>query len=232
MRYIAGAEVVEMDMQQELEARFADRAAAGRRLAARLEYLRDQRPVILGLPRGGVPIAYEVARALHAPLDVIVVRKLGVPWLPELAMGAIGEGGSRVVDRGLLRHERITEELLAEVEQRESAELLRRAQTYRAGRDPVPIEGRTVVVIDDGIATGATARAACLVVKQRGAARVVLATPVLPPELIGALGRVADELVWLCAPEPMVAVGNWYEDFEQLTDAEVVDLLARADAAP
>lgn len=218
-----------MDMQQELEARFADRAAAGRRLAARLEYLRDRRPVILGLPRGGVPIAYEVARALQAPLDVIVVRKLGVPWLPELAMGAIGEGGSRVVDRGLLQHERITDDLLAEVEQRESAELLRRAQTYRAGRDPVSIEGRTVVVIDDGIATGATARAACLVVKQRGAARVVLATPVLPPELIGALGRVADELIWLCAPEPMVAVGNWYEDFEQLTDAEVVDLLARAD---
>ena len=220
-----------MDMQQELEARFADRAAAGRRLAARLEYLRGERPVILGLPRGGVPIAYEVARALDAPLDVIVVRKLGVPWLPELAMGAIGEGGSRVLDRELIRHERVDEDLLAEVEQRESAELTRRADTYRAGREPVPIAGRTVVVIDDGIATGATARAACLVVKQRSAARVVLATPVLPPDLIGPLGRVADELVWLCAPDPMVAVGNWYEDFEQLTDAEVVDLLARADAS-
>lgn len=217
-----------MDMQQELAARFADRSAAGRRLAARLEPLRDQRPVILGLPRGGVPIAYEVAQALNAPLDVIVVRKLGVPWLPELAMGAIGEDGSRVVDRDLMRHERITDDLLAEVEERESAELRRRAQTYRAGRDPVSIDGRTVVLIDDGIATGATARAACLVVKQRAAARVVLATPVLPPELISPLGRVADELIWLCAPDPMVAVGNWYEDFEQLTDAEVVGLLARA----
>lgn len=218
-----------MDMQQELDARFTDRAAAGRRLAARLDYLRDEQPVILGLPRGGVPIAYEVARALAAPLDVIVVRKLGVPWLPELAMGAIGEGGSRIVDRDLVRHERVTDELLAEVEAREAAELRRRAQTYRAGREPVPIEGRTVVVIDDGIATGATVRAACLVVRQRGAARVVLAVPVLPPDLIGPLGRVADEVVWLCAPEPMLAVGNWYEDFEQLTDAEVVDLLVRAD---
>ncbi len=217
-----------MDMQQELEARFADRSAAGRRLAARLEHLRDQRPVILGLPRGGVPIAYEVAQALGAPLDVIVVRKLGVPWLPELAMGAIGEDGSRVVDRDMLRHERIADDLLAEVEERESAELRRRAQIYRAGRVPVSIDGRLVVLIDDGIATGATARAACLVVKQRAAARVVLATPVLPPDLISPLGRVADELVWLCAPDPMVAVGNWYEDFEQLTDAEVVDLLARA----
>lgn len=219
-----------MDMQEELQARFTDRAAAGRRLAARLEYLRDEQPVILGLPRGGVPIAYEVARALDAPLDVIVVRKLGVPWLPELAMGAIGEDGARIVDHELLRHEQITEELFAEVEERETAELSRRAQIYRAGREPVPIAERVVVVIDDGIATGATARAACLVVKHRGAARVVLATPVLPPELIGPLGRIADELVWLCAPDPMVAVGNWYEDFEQLTDAEVVDLLACADA--
>ncbi|HEU5428139.1 MAG TPA: phosphoribosyltransferase [Actinocrinis sp.] len=220
-----------MDMQQELAARFADRSAAGRRLAARLEYLRDQRPVILGLPRGGVPVAYEVAQALGAPLDVIVVRKLGVPWLPELAMGAVGEDGSRVLDRDLLRHERITDDLLAEVEERESAELRRRVQIYRGGRDPVSIDGRLVVLIDDGIATGATARAACLVAKQRAAARVVLATPVLPPELISPLGRVADELVWLCAPDPMVAVGYWYEDFEQLTDAEVVDLLARAGQA-
>lgn len=220
-----------MDMQQELAARFADRSAAGRRLAARLEYLRDQRPVILGLPRGGVPVAYEVAQALGAPLDVIVVRKLGVPWLPELAMGAVGEDGSRVLDRDLLRHERITDDLLAEVEERESAELRRRVQIYRGGRDPVSIDGRLVVLVDDGIATGATARAACLVAKQRAAARVVLATPVLPPELISPLGRVADELVWLCAPDPMVAVGYWYEDFEQLTDAEVVDLLARAGQA-
>ncbi|MBS2963607.1 phosphoribosyltransferase [Actinocrinis puniceicyclus] len=215
-------------MYQEPEPRFADRVDAGRSLAVRLEHLRGQRPVILGLPRGGVPVAYEVAHALGAPLDVIVVRKLGVPWQPELAMGAIGEGGARVVDAEVLRLERIGEDLLAQVEEREAAELLRRAQAYRVGREPEPIAGRTVVVVDDGIATGSTARAACQVVRQRGAARVVLAAPVLPLELVGALGEVADEVVWLCAPEPMFAVGYWYEDFDQLTDTEVVELLARA----
>jgi putative phosphoribosyl transferase len=206
--------------------RFADRTEAGRLLAARLEHLRDQLPVVLGLPRGGVPVAYEVARALDAPLDVIVVRKLGVPWLPELAMGAIGEGGSRVlIDEETLRRAGITDELLGDVERRESVELRRRADAYRAGHAVVPIDGRTVIVIDDGIATGATVRAACQVVAQRGAARVVLAAPVLPNELISPLRAVADEVVWLCAPESMLAVGNWYDDFSQLTDREVVELL-------
>ena len=206
--------------------RFADRTEAGRLLAARLEHLRDQLPVVLGLPRGGVPVAYEVARALDAPLDVIVVRKLGVPWLPELAMGAIGEGGSRVlIDEETLRRAGITDELLGDVERRESVELRRRADAYRAGHVMVPIDGRTVIVIDDGIATGSTVRAACQVVAQRGAARVVLAAPVLPNELISPLRAVADEVVWLCAPESMLAVGNWYDDFSQLTDREVVELL-------
>ena len=209
--------------------RFADRTEAGRLLAARLEHLRDQLPVVLGLPRGGVPVAYEVARALDAPLDVIVVRKLGVPWLPELAMGAIGEGGSRVlIDEETLRRAGITDELLGDVERRESVELRRRADAYRAGRAMVPIDGRTVIVIDDGIATGSTVRAACQVVVQRGAARVVLAAPVLPNELISSLRAVADEVVWLCAPESMLAVGNWYDDFSQLTDGQVVELLGYA----
>lgn len=209
--------------------RFADRAEAGRQLAVRLEHLRNQRPVVLGLPRGGVPVAYEVARALDAPLDVIVVRKLGVPWLPELAMGAIGEGGSRVViEAEVLRRAGINRELLDRVEQRESAELRRRADVYRAGHALVPIDGRSVIVIDDGIATGATVRAACLVVAQRGAARVVLAVPVLPEELISTLSAVADEVVWLCAPASMIAVGNWYHDFSQLDDEDVVELLGRA----
>ena len=209
--------------------RFADRTEAGRLLAARLEHLRDQLPVVLGLPRGGVPVAYEVARALDAPLDVIVVRKLGVPWLPELAMGAIGEGGSRVlIDEETLRRAGITDELLGDVERRESVELRRRADAYRAGHVMVPIDGRTVIVIDDGIATGSTVRAACQVVTQRGAARVVLAAPVLPNELISPLRAVADEVVWLCAPESMLAVGNWYDDFSQLTDREVVELLGYA----
>lgn len=209
--------------------RFADRAEAGRQLAVRLEHLRNQRPVVLGLPRGGVPVAYEVARALDAPLDVIVVRKLGVPWLPELAMGAIGEGGSRVViEAEVLRRAGINRAMLDGVERRESAELRRRADVYRAGHALVPIDGRSVIVIDDGIATGATVRAACLVVAQRGAARVVVAVPVLPQELISVLSTVADEVVWLRAPTSMIAVGNWYHDFSQLDDEDVVELLARA----
>jgi putative phosphoribosyl transferase len=201
-------------------------------LAQELAPLRDRRPVILGLPRGGVPVAYEVARALAAPLDVIVVRKLGVPWLPELAMGAIGEDGARVlVDASALRRAGITGKLLAEVERRESAELRRRAAAYRAGRAPVPIGGRCIVVIDDGIATGSSARAACQVAAARGAALVVLAVPVLPHELIEPLRDAADELVWVCAPTAMAAVGAWYEDFSQLTDGEVVRLLEQSDAA-
>ncbi len=208
--------------------RFADRAEAGRQLAARLEHLRDQRPVVLGLPRGGVPVAYEVARALGAPLDVIVVRKLGVPWLPELAMGAIGEGGSRVVIKEqTLRRAGISRDMFDEVERRELAELQRRAEVYRAGHALVPVDGRPVIVIDDGIATGATVRAACLVVARRGAARVVLAVPVLPEDMIRTLRTVADEVVWLCAPAEMNAVGNWYQDFSQLEDGEVVELLGR-----
>lgn len=210
--------------------RFADRAEAGRELAARLRHLRGQQPIVLGLPRGGVPVAYQIAAALNAPLDVIVVRKLGVPWLPELAMGAIGEGGSRVLETGTLRHEGITEAIFAEVERREATELLRRADAYRAGRDALPIANRTVIVVDDGIATGSTIRAACLVAKQRGASRVVLAVPVLPPELIRPLTTVADEVVWLYAPDPMIAVGNWYDDFDQLSDAQVVEMLVHADA--
>jgi len=210
--------------------RFADRAEAGSELAVRLRHLRDQQPIVLGLPRGGVPVAYQIAAALDAPLDVIVVRKLGVPWLPELAMGAIGEDGSRVLELGTLQHEGITEAIFAEVERREAAELLRRADAYRAGRYALPIADRTVIVVDDGIATGSTVRAACLVARQRGAARVVLAVPVLPPDLIRPLHTVADEVVWLHAPEPMIAVGNWYDDFDQLSDAEVVEMLAHADA--
>ena len=210
--------------------RFADRAEAGSELAGHLRHLRDYQPIVLGLPRGGVPVAYQIAAALDAPLDVIVVRKLGVPWLPELAMGAIGEDGSRVLEIGTLRHEGITEAIFAEVERREAAELLRRSAAYRAGRYALPIADRTVIVVDDGIATGSTVRAACLVARQRGAAHVVLAVPVLPPDLIRPLSTVADEVFWLYAPEPMIAVGNWYDDFDQLSDAEVVEMLAHADA--
>ncbi|MFE0464952.1 phosphoribosyltransferase, partial [Kitasatospora sp. NPDC058965] len=150
---------------------FADRVTAGRQLARRLRHLADRQPVVLGLPRGGVPVAAEVARALDAPLDVVLVRKLGVPTQPELGLGAVGEGGVRVVNPEVLHATRVTEEQLARVTERETAELARRALRYRGGRARPALAGRTAVVVDDGIATGSTARAACLVVRQLGAAR-------------------------------------------------------------
>lgn len=207
--------------------RFADRGDAGRRLAALLESERAEGPVVLGLPRGGVAVALPVARALEAPLDVIVVRKLGVPWLPEFAMGALGEGGARVLDEETVESVHVTAAQLEEVERRESEELERRAQRYRASHPRIPLEGRSAIVVDDGIATGATARAACAVAARQGAARVVLAVPVLPPDLIGPLGEVADRVVWVEAPVHLDAVGAWYRDFDQLTDEDVVRLLSR-----
>ena len=160
---------------------FADRVDAGRRLAARLGHLRGEPVVVLGLPRGGVPVAFEVAAALGAPLDVIVVRKLGVPFQPELGMGAIGEDGARIINDEIVRLAGVTDRQLAEVESRERAELERRALRFRGDRPRVPLEGRIAVVVDDGIATGSTARAACQVARAHGAARVVLAVPVAPP---------------------------------------------------
>jgi putative phosphoribosyl transferase len=204
---------------------FIDRPDAGRRLARRLEDLRLEDPVVLGLPRGGVPVGYEVAKILHAPLDVIVVRKLGVPWMPEFAMGAIGEGGSRFIDERTVRLARISPETLAGVERRERAELERRANSYRIGRPRHDLTGCTAIVTDDGIATGATARAACAVARQQGATRVVLAAPVIPADLSHTLLEVADEVAWVEAPDDLLAVGNWYADFEQISDADVIRLL-------
>lgn len=159
---------------------FADRVDAGRYLARRLRHLRGEDVVVVGLPRGGVPVAAEVARALQAPLDVIVVRKLGVPFEPELATGAIGEGGVRVINGDVTRAVGVTAEQVARVEIFERAELQRRAQRFRAGREPVPLADRVVVIVDDGVATGSTAHAACQVARVQGAARVVLAVPVAP----------------------------------------------------
>jgi putative phosphoribosyl transferase len=207
---------------------FADRAEAGRRLAERLQRFGDDDVVVLGLPRGGVPVAFEVARALGAPLDVIVVRKLGLPFQRELAMGAIGEGGARVVDRALVRRALVSDEELAAVEARERAELARRARRFRGDRMPVPLAGRTAIVVDDGVATGSTARAACQVARAQGAARVVLAVPVGPPETIDELSAVADEVVCLETHRLFMAIGRFYADFTQTPDEEVVDLLARA----
>ncbi len=211
--------------------RFEDRTDAGRRLARRLEDLRGQDVVVLGLPRGGVPVAYEVARELGAPLDVLVVRKLGVPWQPELGFGAVGEQGVRVLNDDVLDEVGLSPARQAEVERTERAELDRRVQRYRAGRRPVPVTGRTAVVVDDGLATGATAEAACRVVRSQGAARVVLAVPVGPEQTVSRLRRAADEVICLYVPRHLGSVGFWYDDFGQTGDTEVTDLLARAASA-
>ncbi|MEU9160191.1 phosphoribosyltransferase family protein [Streptomyces sp. NPDC048424] len=211
---------------------FTHRTDAGERLAEALRHLRGEDPVVLGLPRGGVPVAFQVARALGAPLDVIVVRKLGVPYHRELGFGAIGEGGVRVISEDIVRSSRVRPEDLAAVEYAEEAELARQARRFRGERPRVALAGRTVIVVDDGIATGATAAAACEVVRAQGAARVVLAVPVAPPDAVTRLRTAADEVVCLSTPHAFRAVGEWYEDFSQTPDEEVVALLARAAAAP
>lgn len=208
--------------------RFADRVEAGRRLASQLQQLRGESLVVLGLPRGGVPVAAEVATALHAPLDVIVVRKLGVPFQPELAMGAIGEGGVRIVNEDVVRHAGITGRDWSQVEERELVELERRARRFRGDRPRVPLEGRIALVVDDGIATGSTALAACQVARAHGATRVVLAAPVAPPGWIERMPGAADEYVCLDTPEPFSAIGQFYADFSPTSDDEVVACLARA----
>ncbi|MBB4945858.1 putative phosphoribosyltransferase [Kitasatospora gansuensis] len=202
---------------------FTDRKDAGRQLAARLGTIPDA--VVVGLPRGGVPVAAEVAKVLGAPLDICVVRKLGVPRQPELGMGAIGEGGARVVNEYVRQAAHVTNAQLAAVERAEQAELARRAERYRGGRPPVELRGRTVVVVDDGIATGFTAKAACRIVRQRGAARVVLAVPVAPAEWRDGLRGEADRLVCVHEPRGFLAIGAFYADFDQTTDAEVLDAL-------
>ncbi|MFA3838916.1 phosphoribosyltransferase family protein [Streptomyces aureus] len=212
--------------------RFTDRTDAGRRLAAAVQHLRDEEPVVLGLPRGGVPVAFEVARALGAPLDVIVVRKLGVPYQPELAFGAIGEGGVRVLNDDVVRHCGVEPDHIAAVERAERQELERRARRYRGGRPASAGEAHTVIVVDDGIATGATAAAACQVVRAQGAARVVLAVPVAPPDAVRRLSAVADDVVCLSVQPLFGSVGEWYSDFSQTTDEEVAACLARAVADP
>lgn len=184
--------------------------------------------VVLGLPRGGVRVAAEVAGALNAPLDVIVVRKLGVPSQPELAMGAIGEGGVRTVLPEVVHRAGVTPEVLAAVEHWERAELQRRAQRFRSHRTRIPLAGRTAVVVDDGIATGSTARAACQVARAQGAARVVLAVPLAPFDGAHQLHDVADEFIALVTPRVFRAIGAWYTDFSQSTDEEVVACLRRA----
>jgi predicted phosphoribosyltransferase len=207
---------------------FRDRADAGRVLAGLLAHLagRDD-VVVLGLPRGGVPVAAEVARALAAPLDVLVARKLGVPGHPELAMGAIAGGGIRVLNQAVVDQLRIPAAAVDEVAAREGAELARRELSYRRGRPPLDVAGRVVVVVDDGLATGATMRAAVTVLKSQSPARVVAAVPVGSPQTCAELAGLADEVVCARTPVSFHAVGQWYDDFSQTTDEEIRALLGQ-----
>jgi putative phosphoribosyl transferase len=210
---------------------FADRADAGRALAVLLGHLRDDPVVVLGLPRGGVPVAHEVALALDAPLDVIVVRKLGVPSQPELGMGAVGEDGVLVINREVVWQAGVPPAAVAAAREREQAEVAARAARYRASRPREPLTGRVAVVVDDGIATGATARAACQVARAQGAVKVVLAVPVAPPGWDDRIGGVAEELVCAHVAPEFRSVGQFYADFTQTTDDEVVAYL-RGEPAP
>ncbi len=214
--------------------RFRDRLDAGRHLAGTLRRagLHEPPPVVLGLPRGGVPVAFEVAEGLGAPLDVLVVRKLGVPFQHELAMGAIGEGGVRVENDDVLRSTGLGGGDLDEAEQRERPELERRALSYRDGRPRLALTGRCAIIVDDGVATGSTARAACQVARALGAARIVVAIPVASRLAVSELERDCDRLVCLEAPEPFFAVGEWYRDFSQTSDDQVIELLRRVRGRP
>ncbi|TRW43462.1 phosphoribosyltransferase family protein [Georgenia yuyongxinii] len=207
------------------DSRFVDRVAAGRRLAEELTGAGLGDVVVAGLPRGGVPVAAEIARALDAPLDVVVVRKLGVPWQPEVAMGAVGEDGTVVVNPRIVAQ--VSEPEVAAVTARERDEVARRLRAWR-GDGGADVHGRTVVLVDDGIATGATARAAVAVLRARGAARVVLAVPVAAADSLEALRPLVDDIVCLLVPDELYAVGAWYDDFRQVDDAVVRELLDAA----
>jgi putative phosphoribosyl transferase len=204
---------------------FTDREEAGRRLAGLLAYLRDQPVVVLGLPRGGVPVAAQVATRLRAPLDVIIVRKVGVPFQPELAMGAVGEDGAAVTSHDVVAMAGVTDEELASLQARERAEVAARAATYRAVRPRVDLDGKVAVVVDDGIATGATARAACQIARAHGAGRVVLAVPVAPPGWQERIGSGADEFACVLEPPSFFAIGQFYEDFSQTSEDQVIACL-------
>ena len=206
---------------------FLDRADAGRRLGRALSRFRGERPVVLALPRGGVPVGLEVARALSAPLDVVVVRKLGAPGHPEFALGAIAPGAV-YVDRSIVRQLGVLPAYLEQVTAAEARELARRELAYRGGRPPLDVTGRLVILVDDGLATGATIRAALASLRQRGPARVVLAAPVGAPETITRLRDLADEIVCLETPPDFRAVSLAYDDFDPTSDAEVMRCLAAA----
>lgn len=210
--------------------RFKNRSEAGRFLVEQLSaYANRPDTLVLALPRGGVPVAYEVAKALGAPLDVFQVRKLGLPGHEELAMGAIATGGVRVLNPEVVEYLRIPEEVIDEVTERERRELERRERLYREGRPALSAQGRVVILVDDGLATGSTMRAAVLALRQQQPASIVVAVPVAAKQTCEDLQSVADEVICGVTPDPFYAVGLWYEDFAQTTDEEVRELLARAE---
>ena len=220
-------------MQRSIEraqaTRFRDRSEAGRVLAQQLtEYAGRDDVIVLALPRGGIPVGYEVAKALGAPLEVFVARKLGVPGHQELAMGAIASGGSAVLDHGLVRRLGVTQAQLDRAVADETRELERREQAYRGDREAPDLRGKTVILVDDGLATGATMRAAALAVRDQQPARIVVAVPVAAEETCDQFRDVVDDVICAVTPKPFYAVGMWYEDFDQTTDDEVRELLERA----
>jgi len=212
--------------------RFGDRRDAGRQLAARLERFKAENPLVLALPRGGLPVGYEVARALGAPLDVLIVRKLGAPMQPELGVGAVAEGGARFVDQATCDELGITSEEIEHIEARERAEIARRVRRYRGGCGLPALTDRTVILVDDGVATGGTARASIRALRALGAKRIVFAVPVAAVEAAELLATEADELVTVLVPESLMAIGFWYRNFDQVDDAEVVAWLELAARGP
>ena len=211
-----------------MRTQFLNRTEAGQFLAESLSLYADREDVIvLALPRGGVPVAAEVAKQLKAPLDVFVVRKLGLPGHPELAMGAIASGGARVFNGEVVNALRIPDEVIDAVSAEELIELQRREKAYRAGRPPLDLEGKTVIVVDDGVATGSTMLAAVSALRQLNAARIVVAAPVIAASTYSAMQRAADEVAAVMLPENFHAVGLWYKDFSQTSDNEVRDLLTQ-----
>lgn len=209
--------------------RFRDRSEAGRMLAERLKDVRDESPVVLALPRGGVPVGYEIAMALGAPLEVVVVRKLGVPWRPELGMGAIAEEGAMYLNPEVVAYSDLSDEEVRKVTTEETHELARRVRLYRGERPLPDVRGRTAILVDDGLATGGTARAAARAVRALGPKRLVLAVPVAAEETAKKLAaEEVDEVVAEQEPEMLGAVGAWYEDFHQVDDEEVLALLTEA----
>ena len=211
-----------------MSARFQNREEAGRILAAKLMiYANRPDTLILALPRGGVPIGYEIARALNLPLDVMIVRKLGVPGHEELAMGAIASGGVRVLNRSVIESLRIPPDSLEAVEKREALELMRREATYRGNRHPLSLKEKTVILVDDGVATGSTMRVAISALREQRVGRIIVATPVAPPTVRWEMEALVEDFVALVMPEDFFGVGQWYDDFTQVSDDTVYELLRK-----